>query len=386
MTPSLDLFIFSDALGWKLAEERQFLSDLLPHRSPCETLLGYSCTCDPAILTGTLPPQNGHFSSFIYSPSTSPFQWARYLAWIPERLIGHHRIRSFISRKCASFMGITGYFQLYAVPFSKLHFFDYTEKKDIYLPGGINGGQEVIFTLWDRLGIPWYRSDWRAGDARNVVAMKNVLTEGKVRCAYLFTGGLDAAMHAHTTHGPEVDKAFSQLEQWIRELHQIAAKNYHEVRIHLFSDHGMTDTAAGSDMLKRFESLNLKFGEDYAAVWDSTMARFWCLKPGVQEKISLWLAQQKEGSILSKAQLEKWSCYFPDGRYGDLIFLLKPGTIFVPSHMSRHKVPAMHGFAPEDPTSTACWLSSHPTEAPRRIEQIYHVMRAAAEKVAQHTS
>ena len=57
MTPSIDLFVFVDALGWDLAERRRFLTDLLPHRQPCDTLFGYSCTCDPSILTGTLPQE-----------------------------------------------------------------------------------------------------------------------------------------------------------------------------------------------------------------------------------------------------------------------------------------------------------------------------------------
>ncbi len=32
-------------------------------------------------------------------------------------------------------------------------------------------------------------------------------------------------------------------------------------------------------LMKRIESLPLKFGVDYSAVYDSTMARFWFLKP-----------------------------------------------------------------------------------------------------------
>ena len=37
---TLDLFVFADALGWKIAQERSFLRDLLPHRTEVETLLG----------------------------------------------------------------------------------------------------------------------------------------------------------------------------------------------------------------------------------------------------------------------------------------------------------------------------------------------------------
>ena len=37
----------------------------------------------------------------------------------------------------------------------------------------------------------------------------------------------------------------------------------------------MTDTVAGSTMMKRWQELGHRFGRDYVAVWDSTMVRFW---------------------------------------------------------------------------------------------------------------
>lgn len=382
MNRSIDLFVFSDALGWELARERNFLADLLPHRSACGTIFGYSSSCDPSILTGAMPQEHGHFSFFVYNPPRSPFRPARFLSWLPSLVMGHHRVRNRLSRYWGRWLGYTGYFQLYNVPFSKMPFLDYTEKRDIYLAGGINGGQETIFQVWDRLGIPWKRSDWRRNDRQNTAEMKAIVEEGKVRCAYLFTGGLDAAMHAGTTRGEQADRAFAQLEVSLREIHAAALKKYREVRLHLFSDHGMTDTVGQSDMMLRFESLGLRYGEDYGAVWDSTMARFWFPKPAAREKIAGWLARQPEGAIVPDEKLAQWGCLFSDRRYGELFYLLKPGIIFVPCYMARHRVPAMHGFDPDDKDSAACWLTSHPVEPPRRIEGIFGVMKRAAERVA----
>ena len=65
MKPRIDIFIFADALGWAMASRRHFAEHLLPRRNRCETLLGYSSTCDPTILTGTLPSAHRHFSFFI---------------------------------------------------------------------------------------------------------------------------------------------------------------------------------------------------------------------------------------------------------------------------------------------------------------------------------
>jgi len=378
---AVDIFVFADALGWKLAEKRRVLADLLPYRSSCDTLAGYSCTCDPSILTGALPDEHGHFSFYYFSPRSSPFGWARRLAWLPEPLAAHHRVRNLLSRRCARALGITGYFQLYSVPFGRLPWLDYSEKRDIYEPGGILGGQETIFEVWKRSGRPWMRSDWRRPDEENVHELGRHLDEGNIELAYLFTSRLDAVMHAHGCEGPAVDAAFARFEGWIRDLARRAAVKYREVRIHLFSDHGMADTRRVSRMMPEFEALGLRYGRDYAAVWDSTMVRFWF--PGgaaVRGRIESWLSGRDEGGVLSEALLRQWRCFFPDGRYGELFYLLKPGTIFAPSYMNRGFVRGMHGFSPEDPDSAACWLTSHPVqEPPRRIEQIHGVMRRSCQ-------
>jgi hypothetical protein len=126
-------------------------------------------------------------------------------------IAGHHRVRNRVSKWVAARKGYTGYFQLYSTPFIRLPLLDYTENRDLYEPGGILGGQPAIFEHWKKLGIPWTRSDWRAGDQANVDALAARLREGKVRPAYLFNAGLDATMHAHTTTGGETDAALPDL-------------------------------------------------------------------------------------------------------------------------------------------------------------------------------
>jgi hypothetical protein len=385
-TESLDLFIFADALGWTLARDRRFMEDLFPYRQACDTLFGYSCTCDPSILTGCIPEEHGHFSFFVQArEKASPFGWTRYLGWLPEALAGHHRIRNRVSRWTARANGYTGYFQLYSVPFSKLRFLDYTEKHDIYEPGGILGGQPTIFEHWKESGLPWMRSDWRRDDASNVAHLKEKLLEGKVRLAYLFTSGLDATMHAHTTAGPEVDAAFARFEKWLREIYEIAGRRYETVRLHLFSDHGMTNTRQTSRMMLDFAKLGLQYGRDYVAVWDSTMARLW-FPAGSADRVRVeeWFRAQTGGRVVTDEELKKWGCHFPDGRYGELIYLLDNGIIFAPSFMNQHRVPAMHGFDPAEPDSAACWLTNYPCpDPPKRLEDIFDVMLRAASRGAE---
>ena len=378
--PRVDIFVFADALGWALVERRKFLAELLPHRAKCDTLLGYSCTCDPSILTGATPAKHGHFSFFVFDPKNSPFKAARWLGWLPDLIAAHHRVRNQVSKWWQKKLGYTGYFQLYSVPFRYLPWLDYTEKHDLYEPGGIIGGQEAIFAEWERSEKTWSRSDWRQDDQTNVERLLAELKKGEGELSYLFTSKLDATMHAHGTSGPEVDSAFERFANWMHEIDREARANYDEVRIHLFSDHGMADTTANSRMLRDFESLKLRYGHDYAAAWDSTMVRFWF--PGdaaVRPRVEAWLRDRPEGRILTDDDLKANDCLFPDRRYGELWYVLKQGTIFAPSFMNQRHVPGMHGYEPQESESAACWLTNHDNyHKPTRIEKIHDVMQEAA--------
>jgi hypothetical protein len=378
MNDSLDLFVFADALGWRIAEENSVLTDLLPHRAPCETVFGYSSTCDPTILTGVSPREHGHFSFFVKARGASPFKKLKPFSVLPHRIAGHHRVRNQVSKRLAKRLGYTGYFMLYSVPFSKLPFLEYTEKHDIYQPGGIIGGQRTIFEHWEESGRPWFRSDWRRSDIENIAQAGEQIDRGEIELAYLFTSGLDAVMHAHGTSGKAVTDALSTLEGQIHDLHERATKRYRDVRIHVFSDHGMADTRQASGMMRRWESLGLRYGKDYVAVWDSTMARFWFENDSVRKRATSWLSEQKDGRIVADRELAAWGCDFPDQRYGELFYLLPAGTIFAPSHMNLGFVNGMHGYDPAHEDSTASWLTNSPSANAPRLQDIFAVMKDAS--------
>ena len=373
------LFIFADALGWQLAREKKFLEDLLPYRNPCQTLFGYSSTCDPTILTGSLPDEHGHFSFFVKADSKSPFSGLRWLAPLPEILAGHHRIRNRVSRWLARKLGYTGYFQLYSVPFRFLPYLDYTEKRDIYEPGGIIRGQETIFENWKRSGKRWTRSDWRKGDAENIAEIENQIEEGDIELAYLFTAGLDAVMHRYGTHGPEVDQAWNQFEETVRRLYQKAAHQYRDVKFYLFSDHGMANVTTPSDLMLRWFKKPFHYGRDYVAVFDSTMARFWFLNEKTRREATAWLADQPDGAIVRDEQLKTWNCFFPDRRYGELFYLLPCQSLFVPSFLNQRLVTGMHGYSPDSPEMTASWLTNDPHTNVTQLHHIFPVMKNAAD-------
>jgi predicted AlkP superfamily pyrophosphatase or phosphodiesterase len=349
-----------DALGWELLRSRPFLQELCPHRRPLETVLGYTNTCLPTILTGAPPHEHGHLAFYYYAPERSPFGLLQWLELLPRVLRDRGRVRSWISRAVAWAHDFQGYFQLYNMPFRYLPHFDFSEPRDLFEPGGIHGGQPTVFDKLATARVPFFKADWRLPEAERLARTRAAIATGQPRMAWLYLGDLDATMHAHGTTAPQVEGCLARYEAAVRRLVEEAGESYREVRLFLFSDHGMTDTAETCDLGARIEELGLRFGEDYVAAYDSTMARFWFRRDGVRESIEGALRAEPRGRILDDATLARWGCDFPDRRYGELFFLMDPGVLLTPSFMGATPLAGMHGYSPEDARSRAALLSSVP--------------------------
>jgi hypothetical protein len=360
----LVLTAFIDAFGWEIAKDRAFLDDELTVRQPLGTVFGYSSTCVPSVLTGLWPRDHGHFSCFYYDPARSPFGWLRPLQWLPESLTSRGRVRGWLSKGVARAAGYTGYFQLYSLPFDVLRLMDYAEKRDIYQPGGILSGADTVFDFARREGVPFVQSDWRRPEPENLTAMERALATGEPRFAYLYFGALDSLLHTHGTRSPRVDAHLRWYEDGLRRLLTVARSHYDDVRLHLVSDHGMTDIHATLDLMPRVEALGLDFGVDYVAIYDATMVRFWFLREAARGRITDALRAEPLGRWLDDEALAAWGCDFPDRRYGDEIFALDPGVLVCPSHMGRTPLAGMHGYAPDHSGSIAMYASNVQVDEP----------------------
>ncbi|MDX2175668.1 MAG: alkaline phosphatase family protein [Candidatus Sumerlaeia bacterium] len=378
------LFVFIDALGWQLLlRNPEFLAEELPHRSRLESIFGYSSTCDPTILTGLMPEDHGHFSFFVYDPAKSPFGLCRWLRFLPKSITSRGRVRRLMSRGIRRLYGFTGYFQIYNMPFDKLPLFDYSEKRDLYQPGGINSGARTIFDDLRARGLPFHLSDWRAGEESNVETLERALSTGGPRFAYLYLAAMDAILHADGTDSARVRAKLEWYARRLRGLLQVARRQYSAVRLYVFSDHGMTDVRETCDLIPRIEATGLVFGRDYAAVYDSTMARFWFLSNGSREKIEAALAAEPRGRILTEDDLAVFRCRFQNQRYGHLFFLLDPGVLLCPSFLGEKPLAGMHGYTPADKDTDAAFLTNvELPETPRRLDDLYGLMLREAERIA----
>jgi len=373
--PKLSLFIFIDAFGREVFLRHPFfLKELIRDSKKLDTILGYSSACDPSIISGKLPCEHLMWSSFYYDPKGSPFKWTRALAILPDSIFRRGRVRHYLSRLIKKALGFTGYFQLYGIPFKHLPLFNYAEKKRIWEPGGLLRG-ETIFDELARRRIPHYVHDSAVSDEAKLTRLTADIESQRIEFAYCSLGKLDALMHAVGTYDSKVTDLVHWYDQQIRKLIVAAEKRYEEVAWYVFTDHGMHNITEGYNLIADIEKLGLTWNRDYVAFYDSTMARFWFLNNDARRKITALLSNHPKGRILPDDELRYEGTYFPDHRYGELIFLINSGIQMVPSFMGVKKIKGMHGYHPQDADSAASICSNRELPAGlTKIHQIYHLM------------
>ncbi len=353
----LSLFVFIDGFGWQVYNKHGFNNKVIDTRKKLKTTFGFSSGADPSILTGRYPDEHTHWSSFYYDPKNSPFKFCKYLSFLPKRIFDRFRPRHYLSRLMKMINGYTGYFEIYSVPFAHLPYFDYLEKHDYFVPNGILK-TDTIFDWCVSNNIPYHCSNWRKSETYNINALKEQIDEGEIEFSYLYLPTLDGVMHTYgTEHEKTVDK-LKWLEKQIDDVYDYANDKYDEVSLHIFSDHGMCDTKDSIDLISVVEKSELTYGEDYVAMYDSTMARFWFLNEHSKEKIQKILEQESSGVIVDDDELKRMNVFFEDRRFGELFFLTNPGTLINPSYFGLKAIPGMHGFHPDHEDSDALMFSS----------------------------
>lgn len=376
----LPLFIFIDACGWEIIKDQPFARRFAPHRRKLGSVFGYSSACVPSILSGAWPVEHRNWCYFVYDPKNSPFKRLRPIRWLPRALTSRRIFRRWLSRLVKAQLNFRGYFDLYNMPFEHLPLFDFSEKKSPLQAGGMNRGPN-IFDFLEIRGISYHVSDPKRSETENLTKLTAEVEAERIDFAFVYWPELDGLLHLCGNDSPEPRKKLVKYEEWIEELLAKAGPHYEEVHLFIFSDHGMANCEELVDLKSQIAALDLKLGEDYAVVYDSTMARFWFFNQRAREAVTKQLGRVPQGRIVPDAELEELHTLFPDRYFGELIFLLREGALIVPSHMGERPIRAMHGYHPLDKHSYAALLSNQPhiPEDISGITDLFRLMTREAE-------
>lgn len=368
MKSILPLFVFIDACGWEIIKDNDFVRALAPQRKRLESVFGYSSTCVPSILSGHWPDEHRNWSYFVYDPKHSPFKMLKPLRWLPKAVTSRRIFRRWLSKFVKAKLNFRGYFDLYNIPFKYISLFDFTEKKSPLKPGGMNRGPN-IFDFLEMRDIPYHVSDPARSEDENLNDLVEHIEREVLDFAFVYWPELDGLLHRVGNQSMHIAPKLEEYETRIKRLMVAAQKHYDEVRLYVFSDHGMANCDDLLDLRAKMDALPVKFKKDYAVVYDSTMARFWFFNDDARRVISEALKKIPQGRIVPNHELKTLRAYFSDHYFGELIFLVNEGTLIVPSHMGERPIRAMHGYHPRDKHSYAA-LMTNQTEIPDDVAAI----------------
>ena len=377
---TIEIFLFIDALGWKIVNDHSFLADLLPYRKKTDMQFGYSSSAIPTILSGKTPAEHGHLGLFRFAPDASPFKKLSSFAWLfkPAAFWDRGRVRHHLSKMLKKWYGFTGYFQLYRMPVWKLKYVDYCEKRDLFAANGM----EDIANLHDVLSAKntaFHISNWRLCDGENYRAAEKAIESGK-NFLFVYTASFDGVLHNHINDEEVIKDKLEEMKLRITSLYQKAQEYAEQVHFTVISDHGMTPLAGTVDIMSQISQSGLVFGRDYGACFDSTMARFYYLSERAESTIS-GIMKEFPGHFLSEAEEVRYKIYRSDRAFGDAIFLLDAGIQIVPSDMGGVPLNGMHGFIPENEHSFAAILSN--TAIPEYVGHVADYFKFMIERAGQ---
>ena len=373
------IFVLIDALGWRYLEGREFVNDILPYRVPLQTVLGFSSGAIPTILTGTPPAVTGHWNLFYYDPKGSPFRWLKFAGFLPDAILDNRVTRKLLKELGRRVLGMGPLFECSVSP-RFLPLFNYVEKKNIYGAGGIPGSSSIFDELTAR-GIPHrVYSYHHLTDASIVDQAIQDIQSKTASFFFLYLSEMDMFLHMHCKEPEKIEERLRSYEEGLRRVFQAAREADPQTTMTVISDHGMTPVQHHFDVVGQIDGLGLKMPDDYLAVYDSTMARFWFFNDRAKAAVRDCLAKLSCGRVLPDEELHQLGVFFEDRRFGELIFLLDPGWLVSKGDFNgKGWMPlGMHGYHPQDPWSDAIFLSSiPPSVAVRTIADVYPCMRSA---------
>ena len=270
------LFIFIDAMGAAITGKHAVMRDTLPYFRPLRSVFGYSSACVPSILTGRYPEEHGHWSYFTHTGAGQGLRMPWWVKCLPGGLRDRGRVRRHLSRAVARHNDIQGYFQLYQLPIANAGDYGHCEPRNIFTPGGINHGRSIIDDLADAqmLGTrSCYISDWHQDAEHNWATMTDAVRDPECRFALMYDAHLDGWLHTHTKEHAGLPERLAAIRANIQQAWSAAAETHDDVKVYVFSDHGMCTVTDHRNVMPVLDQTGLRMHRDYHMIIDSTMVR-----------------------------------------------------------------------------------------------------------------
>ena len=174
----------------------------------------------------------------------------------------------------------------------------------------------------------------------------------KFRLNYILLSTDEHFHHLGLSH-PKTILHLKEIDMFLSGLFERIQRKFSKFTYAIFSDHGLCPVSEKIDFLD-FVSKEID-SEDFLIFIDATMARFWFFSDESKKTVEKTLDNVPFGYTLSSMHRKEYGVDFEDNKFGDIIFLFKPGLIPSPDSwgMSISRLPliAVHGYEPHDSSS-----------------------------------
>jgi hypothetical protein len=344
------LLYFADGFAWQYWREADFMSDFWPAHRPLETLLGYSSTVMPSMLSGKYPRDTGIWTEYYYEPRPRT-RLERILTASRAVLMPANMLRLIlfrIARKRGSPSAHLLRIPLQFAHLFKRHPLDYRDFPPMQL--SVPSLDQVFKEHGLRLDVRYLEGS--PDTAREIAYLR--AHRDDVDVFFFHDHSIDAKGHHVGASTARMKPEMDHIATFLREAWGLLNET-DDCEMILFSDHGMTDVRATYDLLHALRDLRL--GEEYHLFIDSTFARFWFPNPAQRQRVMDLLADAP-GRFLTAEEMRASGLDFDDDRYGQETMVADEGVVFHPSYISpsffrtrQYPDKGTHGYWPAFPSS-----------------------------------
>ena len=308
------ILMFVDALPYC---ERERLLEAVPGLGwtrPIQPGFGYSINVKSELFAGLVPDDAGFLNEWTHAPGAgvSPVRIPR---WV-ERAVSSRRVVSRVVRRVlGKLLGVNAYERAFPRPSV---FTERAVERFLYSEhGGDAGAFDALMAHLDAARAP-------------------------VR-AFLATAHLDHVLHCNAIGSAPYEAEVRVTIGRLNALWEALERRGFDGELCLVSDHGMA--AVHTEVSFPVDECVAGAGTLYGWFVDATMARIWSDDADLLDQVAAFARERAlPGHFLDAAERERWGVRSP--AFGDLLFLLDEGYLFVPSFMGDRGVAGMHGYCP----------------------------------------
>ncbi|MFZ5758389.1 MAG: alkaline phosphatase family protein [Thermodesulfobacteriota bacterium] len=194
--------------------------------------------------------------------------------------------------------------------------------------------------------------------------IKKIKPESRYLCVHVITPDLTG--HQYGPDSPEIRDLTARIDREIEQLCAGLNNLGREAVLLIHSDHGMSRVRTEINFWQEISKWPLTAGIDFDFFLDSTMARFWLLKPAKENVLQDCIASlAPAGHLLSEQDRQAAGLHGLDARYGDYLVTVEEGAVIMPNFFQTAPIRGMHGYIRSQSTGMVAWRNSF-AEAIRR--------------------